>query len=753
MTSDVSSLPGSPLPLDRASAFDFMERERRSRLAMQWPLLLGLPVVAVVCALLFLSMQKPVYEARGLIELMPGITGSNLGSGTNKRAVGDEIVLLRTAEFQRRVLGELSPSDLAAVAASARITPDARKKIWAGGPNGRALSAIRGVTVSRHLANKTVTVYDDSLISDTLLLDVVAEDTNPQLAAALVNATVRAARGVNFRMAEQRSERLNRFVESKLTTLEARIQSEEAEDRRLDPDSAGTFALASMPASTIAPRSKVRSRRTKRAYQLQGQQVSGSSEQIEVVPPSSDPMLPVIEKAAERAQLEERLTKTRLKLQKTLGADLGDPADPRAGESLGRRLQNELDQARVEYQTMAATLGANHPSMERGLARIEALQQELRAFGQRSIRAAERGATETGVRAGVLSAGAVQERRDAIALLARQDKAAVLEVSLATDLNLLELMKERTQDTVVDAELSAPMVNVIDLAPLPVAPARQPTLRFSGFAAFGGLCLGFVIVLLWQLAGLKRWTADEVENAVKSPVLAAVRQFDDGPSAHGTAAIEDLDRLRRGFEEPLSGLRDALPWLGGQPGGQPRARRDSRMILVISANPGDGATSTASALATLLARLGDRVLLVETNMQHPSLRRRFQLSGSLGLSHVLAGVATLDQASQRVPIADDGAGSLDVLALGPAPPDPFQALRSDALSNLLGEARRRYRYVILDGSLAQGVNGMVTSDAIDTILLVTRYGSVDLRTLRIRRRLLDNARLPLTAVVINGVPC
>jgi capsular exopolysaccharide synthesis family protein len=132
-----------------------------------------------------------------------------------------------------------------------------------------------------------------------------------------------------------------------------------------------------------------------------------------------------------------------------------------------------------------------------------------------------------------------------------------------------------------------------------------------------------------------------------------------------------------------------------------RLHRDAglRVVAVTSPTPGDGKTTTAINVAGALARTpGARVLLVDTDLRHPSVGTRLGIDESLAPGLVTAlrepGLELAMLARERAPY------KLSVLPAGAPPELPFELLRSPRLGVLLEEARQAYDFVVLDTSPA-----------------------------------------------------
>lgn len=116
------------------------------------------------------------------------------------------------------------------------------------------------------------------------------------------------------------------------------------------------------------------------------------------------------------------------------------------------------------------------------------------------------------------------------------------------------------------------------------------------------------------------------------------------------------------------------------------------MVLVTSANPAEGKTTTAANLAVALAQGGKRVILVDTDLRRPSMHTLFGLSNEIGLSHLFVEeTVPPEQIMQTTDVL-----GLQVLSSGPLPPNPAELLDSKKLSEILKILRAHADFVILD---------------------------------------------------------
>jgi capsular exopolysaccharide synthesis family protein len=121
------------------------------------------------------------------------------------------------------------------------------------------------------------------------------------------------------------------------------------------------------------------------------------------------------------------------------------------------------------------------------------------------------------------------------------------------------------------------------------------------------------------------------------------------------------------------------------------AAPSGRVLLVSSANPGEGKTTTVANLAESLAQNGARVLAVDTDLRRPTLHQQFNLSKTPGLSDLIVGKTQASQAIQATRTK-----GLQVLPCGYIPPNPAELLGSQSMRDVIAALREHYDWVLMD---------------------------------------------------------
>jgi capsular exopolysaccharide synthesis family protein len=149
---------------------------------------------------------------------------------------------------------------------------------------------------------------------------------------------------------------------------------------------------------------------------------------------------------------------------------------------------------------------------------------------------------------------------------------------------------------------------------------------------------------------------------------------------------------------------------------------DCKAIGVTSSIRAEGKSVTAINLAYSLALDGKNVLLMECDLRLPTLSKRMSLNRAPGLSNVLVGLNSIDDAVQQY----KDQTNLHVLTAGEVPPNPSELLGSGRMKKLLAELRKSFDYVILDlPPVTIVADALVISKIADGMLIVVRQDYTD----------------------------
>lgn len=155
-----------------------------------------------------------------------------------------------------------------------------------------------------------------------------------------------------------------------------------------------------------------------------------------------------------------------------------------------------------------------------------------------------------------------------------------------------------------------------------------------------------------------------------------------------------------------------------------------KSLLITSALPQEGKSTTTLNLAYTLASSGERVLLIDLDLRKPKIHLSFNEKKEPGLSDIVAGQIEAEHAIRSVEIAD-GEFTLDYIPAGSRPPRITNLLRSKSFTDLISKFKEEYDWVLIDTPpIHAATDALEIADHVDGIILVVREGKTPIPALR-----------------------
>ncbi len=173
---------------------------------------------------------------------------------------------------------------------------------------------------------------------------------------------------------------------------------------------------------------------------------------------------------------------------------------------------------------------------------------------------------------------------------------------------------------------------------------------------------------------------------------------------------------------------------------------ECKKFCITSSAAGEGKSITILNLAISFAQTGQRVLLIDADMRRPSLARLLIEKPAPGLSNVLAGLNTEDEAIRR-----NIYENLDVLLAGDLPPNPSELLGSENMQKLLERMEKCYDYILVDLPPVGVVSdACVIANSLDGVLFLVRQNVTERDAVKYSIKQLELSGANLMGFVFNG---
>ncbi len=580
-------------------------------------------------------------------------------------------------------------------------------------PPGSDASLMRPRALGAFLGGLTI-----KRVPNSRLLDVTFAATSPALAARVVNAHLNNFIEQNFRSRFDAATQASNWMAGQLN--EMKIKVENAEDARLQYERDNQIW-------TIDEKSDIT---TEKLAELEKQVTDAEAERI-----NKEAVYELAQSGnydAIAAVRESPVIQDILKQQTTLSA---------------------------QYTDAVNQYGPKYPKVMRIQAQLKDLddlvQREKLNIGNQ-VEADYRGARQREL---LLKQALDEQKAEVNQTAEKLVQYNILKREADTNKQLYDGMLQKLKEAGITAGLRSSNIRIVDPALIPGYPSRPNKTRNILLSFMVGLLGGVGLALLREYLDNTVKTPDDIETLARLPSLAVVPALTSATgkrrgrlskllnasvvtSREGRAELISHNMPQSQMSEAFRALRTSL--LLSQ------ADHPPQVILMTSALPREGKTTAAVNLAVTLAQLGDRTLLVDADLRKPGINRALSLVDGkhAGLSSYLAGVSALD----LITVPHPAITNLEAIPTGPIPPNPADLLSSRRLSELIGELRNRYKFVVIDSPpIMAATDAVILSVLVDGVLMVVRSGETPKEAFTRTRDLLNGVKCRMLGVVLNAV--
>lgn len=396
-------------------------------------------------------------------------------------------------------------------------------------------------------------------------------------------------------------------------------------------------------------------------------------------------------------------------------------------------LKKQLVDAEVNLKLLLENYGVNHPEVRR----LQAAADEIR----KNINLALAG-LKKGVRADYEVARARFESLDSELAAAREsDIRAAGEKILPFDRaernvdlqrEILAALRSRVAQQGIELEVPRTPVEIVEPAEPP--PANRPVspnmLLNIMLSIVVGLVAGIGLAYFIEYLDTSVKTVDDVERFLGLPVLGVIPQkvrslAEEGPESPHAEAYRVL---RTNMQFTNKGVH------GGA-------------FAVVSGGVGEGKSTTLFNLAYVCAQLGDKVLVVDSDLRRPVQHNFVGLSNRFGLTNVLMRDVPIEEVIKPTSIPN-----LHFLPSGKLPKAALGLLDSQRMRELVKSLKTRYDYVFFDSPPIVGVSdASILASEVDGVLLVVQYRKYPRNISSRAKRMLENVGTNILGVVLNNI--
>ena len=306
-------------------------------------------------------------------------------------------------------------------------------------------------------------------------------------------------------------------------------------------------------------------------------------------------------------------------------------------------------------------------------------------------------------------------------------------------LNQEAVLKEQLAQTQVSGSVDTGDVALVTPAQTPSSPSSPKPTQDALLGLAAGLALGLGAAFLRESLDDRLTSKEATEHAGGAPVLAMTPAVTSWRRRTKPLVVTVTDSASPAAESYRS-LRTSLQFV--------RQEQPLRSLVVTSPGVNEGKTATLANLGVVFAQAGERVVLVSGDLRRPRIGDFFGLDEQAGLTSVLLGQLTLEEA--LLPVA--GFGRLTLLPSGPVPPNPAELLNSAQAQEIFARLRHHFDLVLIDSPPVLPVtDAAVLARHADATLLLAAAGQTRRADLRRAVEKLDQVNAMSLGIVLNKV--
>ena len=362
-----------------------------------------------------------------------------------------------------------------------------------------------------------------------------------------------------------------------------------------------------------------------------------------------------------------------------------------AGSALLDKLREQQAGLRIQIAELSTQFGPSYPKVAQLNNQIKEIDRQLQVETDKAVDHLKGQYLAALQRENMLRDSFEKQKQEANKLNESAIEYSILKRDLDSNRTLYEGLLEKLKEAGVTAGLRSNNFRIIDAARVPTAPSEPNVPRNLAFALVLGVISGLGLAFLLENMDNTVRTPEQAQAISCLPSLGMI-PLGSKSASHGASGkrlaltaskevVETVTQIRPQSQmaESYRALRTSLLLsnLGAPP----------KVIMVTSARPQEGKTTTSINTAIVLAQKGVRVLLIDADLRRPSIHKTLGMGPRSGLSNVLTGSATMQQTITTSPILPN----LFIMPAGTPPPNPAELLASSNMRDLLDELRGLYR--------------------------------------------------------------
>ncbi|MCK4324076.1 MAG: polysaccharide biosynthesis tyrosine autokinase [Armatimonadetes bacterium] len=461
-------------------------------------------------------------------------------------------------------------------------------------------------------------------------------------------------------------------------------------------------------------------------------------------------MLRTYESSSEEAQIELAATESRIVVleQQLAGLHNSPISEQPVTNPYRTSLEAQLGTARMTLAQLQTRYTREHPAIQQAKLQIEELSKQIAEEPQfvrqkqvvaqtridglsQQLETSRMQAASLRARISVLLSLITKTRSKTMSLTEKQNLLQQDQYEVGLHEQTYEALLQELRNRRLQKAATPGTADVLDRA-LRATPMEVNVFRSILFTGMLGLVAGIAFALLMEVLDTAIHTPDDIVQHTEVDFLGVIPL-----SETEKAGLLTVEAPRSPSAEAYRTLRSNINF----------ATLDNpvRTFLVTSAGSGEGKSRVLANLGVVFAQAGQSVILVDSDLRRPNLHRLLDLDSTPGLTSVLMGEITVEDALQQTQIEN-----LRVITSGPLPPNPTELLDSRRMDDFIAEVAGHANMILFDSPPSiMLADSIVLSAKLDTTILVAESGHVTRDAFNEIIRLINRARGDILGAVLN----
>ena len=432
------------------------------------------------------------------------------------------------------------------------------------------------------------------------------------------------------------------------------------------------------------------------------------------------------------AQLNNELataTADRIRAESRLRTASGSTTEA-LNNSTVNSLRTSLANAEAEYAKLLVQFDPQYPTAQQAAAQVQKLRAEVSQAEGRIGGTVAANFREASQRENELRSRVASMQTSLLDLRRRSIQYNIYQRDVDTNRGLYDALLQRYKEVGVAGGVGVNNISVIDTAELPTKPSSPILWLNLAIAFIIGSAIGFAVAIALDQLDETISDPNDIPRILDVPLLGTV------PKLYGQMPIEAIRDRKSSLVEAYLSIQTNLEFVTDH--GLPYT------LAVTSSRPAEGKSTTAFALATLIARAGRKVVLVDGDMRSPSVSELLEIDNNYGLSNFLVGDDNIDAM-----LNSSDTNGLSIMVAGPQPPSAAELLTSPRLAMLLTRLRERVDHVIIDAPPVMGLaDAPVIGNHVEAVIFTVEASGTRINLMRSAMLRLQAAHAPVVGAVL-----